>query len=375
MPELKLDLNNEVIMQKGELNGLLEALQNLGYQTVGPIVKHQVLQYGPIKTISDLPQGYSSIQDNATYRLEEGKHARYFGATHGAQSWKQFVYPSRQELFTLSKQNGHWERVHNDTEPPMYALIGVRPCDLAAINILDHVLIREDFSDPDYSARRSRLFILAADCLTPSGTCFCASMGTGPDAKSGYDLKLTELEDVFIIRIGSDIGLAVVKELKWEPAGAFHQQAAQRGIEKAIVMMGRNIDGVDKVHEVLLGQLESPLWSEIGHRCLSCTSCTQVCPTCFCWEAEDSTDITRTLTSRQRVWDSCFNLAYSAQAGGNTRPTVRARYRQWLTHKFGNWKYQFGTLGCVGCGRCITWCPAKIDVTEEIRTFQEAVTL
>jgi ferredoxin len=373
MPDLKLDINNEVIIQKDELDHLLKVLQARGFQTVGPLIKHNVLQYGPIQSMDDLPKGYTSVQDNGSYRLEEGQNNRYFCITHGAQSWKQFIFPSRKELFTLRKENGHWEGVTPKDEHPAYALIGVRPCDLAAINILDDVLIREDFTDPDYSARRSRLFILAADCLSPSGTCFCASMGTGPEAKTGYDLKLTELDDVFLIKIGSDNGVAVMNQLKFEPAGAFHQKAAQQGREKAVEMMGRTVEAVDELPEVLLSQLESPLWHDVGARCMSCTSCTQVCPTCFCWDAVDTTDITTSITSRERVWDSCFNLAYSAQAGGNTRPSVRARYRQWLTHKFGNWKYQFGTLGCVGCGRCITWCPAGIDVTVEISKFQEAV--
>jgi formate hydrogenlyase subunit 6/NADH:ubiquinone oxidoreductase subunit I len=374
MSDRKLDLNNEVVIQKEELNLLLDTLKNQGYQTVGPHIKHQVLQYGPIQSLADLPQGYISVQDNGRYRLEQGGHNRYFCITHGAQSWKQFIFPARKELFRLEKDNGHWERTNAEAEHPSYALIGVRPCDLSAINILDDVLIREDFYDPDYSARRSRLFILAADCLTPSGTCFCASMGTGPAAKTGFDLKLTELEDVFLIKIGSDIGLAIMNEIKWEPAGAFHQKAAQQGLEKAAQMMGRKVEAVDALPDVLLNQLDSPLWSEVGSRCMSCTSCTQVCPTCFCWDAVDNTDITGKNTSRDLVWDSCFNLAYSAQAGGNTRPTVRARYRQWLTHKFGYWKHQFGSLGCVGCGRCITWCPAEIDVTAEIRTFQEVAT-
>jgi formate hydrogenlyase subunit 6/NADH:ubiquinone oxidoreductase subunit I len=372
MPDLKLDLNNEVTIKKEELDTLLSVLRRRGYQTVGPFIKDEVLQYGPIENLADLPKGYSSKQEKGRYRLQQGNHARYFDITHGAQSWKQFVFPARKDLFTLKKENGHWERVTPEAEYPSYALIGVRPCDLSAINILDEVLIRQDFYDPDYSARRSRLFILAADCLYPSGTCFCSSMGTGPSASGGYDLKLIELEDVFLIKVGSDVGVSVANELECEPAGAFHQKAAQQGLEKANQMMGRKVVDSQNVPETLLSQLESPLWSDVGARCMSCTTCTMVCPTCFCWDAVDSTTITGDTTSRQRVWDSCFNLAYSAQAGGNTRPTVRARYRQWLTHKFGNWLHQFGMSGCVGCGRCITWCPAEIDVTEEIRKFQEA---
>ncbi len=372
MPEIKLSLNNTVAIQKEELNELLTLLQELGYQTVGPRIQHEVLAFGPVSSLDDLPQGYTSIQDNGQYRLQKTSHKRYFDITPGSQTWKQYIYPARQKLFELKKENGHWERVEEQAKTPRYALIGVRPCDLAAIDILDKVLIREDFVDPDYSARRSQLFILAVECLHPAGTCFCASMGTGPEANAGFDLKLTELEDIFLVTIGSDNGLAFASELKWSPAGAFHQQAAQRGLEKARAEMGRQIEAIENVPDALLKNLEHPHWNEVGQRCMSCGNCTFVCPTCFCWDAVDEVDITTRNTSRSRVWDSCFNLAYSAQAGGNTRPSTKSRYRQWLSHKFGNWKHQFGVLGCVGCGRCITWCPAGIDVTAEVRVFQEA---
>ncbi len=372
MPDHNLAINNEVILQKEELDVLLQALRDEGYQTVGPKIKHEVLQYGPITGLADLPQGYSTHQTNGEYRLQDKGHSRYFDITHGSQSWKQFIFPARKELFTLNKENSHWEPVDAPEAPPAYALIGVRPCDLAAINILDNVFIREDFYDPIYSGRRSRLFILAADCLHPSGTCFCNSMDTGPEAKNGYDLKLTELEDVFLVKIGSEMGCAMIKKVAWEPAAAFHQKAAQQGLEKARQQMGRVLENKESLPDLLANNLESHLWTEVGEKCMSCTSCTLVCPTCFCWDTVDVTDITGKQTHRERIWDSCFNIAYSAQAGGNTRPTVRSRYRQWLTHKFGNWVHQFGTSGCVGCGRCITWCPAGIDVTEQISAFQEA---
>ncbi|MCB2178869.1 4Fe-4S dicluster domain-containing protein [bacterium] len=371
MTDLRLDLNNEVVIKKAEFNQLLFALQKLGFTTLGPQVKHEVVEYGPIDKLDDLPQGYTSVQEAGSYRLKKGVHNRYFDITPGAQSWKQYIYPPRKKLFTMHKDNGTWERVEDDTEVPKFAFIGVRPCELAAINILDHILIRNDFQDSDYAARRSRLFILAVDCTAPGDTCFCVSMGTGPEAEKGYDLKLTELEDSFLIRIGSDIGLALMRELTWEPATAFVQQAAQRAIEKAIRSMGRHIRDAESLPDVLLNNLEHEYWMDVADRCMSCGNCTFVCPTCFCWDALDEVSVTTEETSRVRVWDSCFNLAYSAQAGGNTRPSTKSRYRQWLSHKFGNWQKQFGMLGCVGCGRCITWCPAGIDVTAEVRVFQE----
>jgi ferredoxin len=371
MPDLKLDLNNEIILQKPEFDQLLEALRQQGYETVGPVIKHDALQYGPIEGLADLPQGYISVQDAGSYRLKENGDQRYFDITPGARTWKEYIYPPRKHLFTLSKDNGRWERVEKEENPVKYALIGVRPCELAAIKVLDTVLVRDDFTDPDYAARRHRIFILAVDCLHPGDTCFCASMGTGPESSEGYDLKMTELDDCFVIKIGSNIGLAVLNGLEWEPATAFCQQAAQRGLEKAARSMGRQIRDIETVPDAILNNIEHEYWLEVSSRCMSCGNCTFVCPTCFCWDSVDEVSVTMKKTSRYRVWDSCFNLAYSAQAGGNTRPSTKSRYRQWLSHKFGNWQKQFDVLGCVGCGRCITWCPAEIDVTAEVKVFQE----
>ena len=103
----------------------------------------------------------------------------------------------------------------------------------------------------------------------------------------------------------------------------------------------------------------------MAERCLACGSCTSVCPTCFCVTTEDFTDLAAGLSRRVRRWDSCFSVDFTYIHGGNVRTSIAARYRQWLTHKLGSWHEQFGTPGCVGCGRCITWCPAGIDITEE----------
>jgi sulfhydrogenase subunit beta (sulfur reductase) len=134
--------------------------------------------------------------------------------------------------------------------------------------------------------------------------------------------------------------------------------------------MGRVLPDVASVPTLLLSNLDHPEWKDVGARCLSCTSCTLACPTCFCWDVEDATDLSGNATQRTRVWDSCFNPGFSSVAGGNIRPNATVRYRQWLTHKMGSWVQQFGVSGCVGCGRCITWCPAGIDITEEIKAIR-----
>lgn len=372
MAEMNLNIGSKVSIQKSELDHLITILRDSGFETIGPKVHNQAISYAPIEKLDDLPLGYSSEGERGYFRLQQGNHNRYFDVTPGQDSWKKFLFPPRTTLFTAAKENGRWKETVNQDSSKKFAFIGVRPCDLSAISVQDKVFIREDYVDPIYSSRRANVLILVVNCLHPSSTCFCTSMSTGPQAASGFDLSLTELNDVFLVEIGSDAGIALVQQIEWSPASANYLQIAAQKMEKSAQTITRRIEDPQSVPEMLLENLDHPHWDEVGARCLSCTNCTLVCPTCFCWEVEDSTNLAGNRTERTRVWDSCFNLSYAAQAGGNIRPTTKSRYRQWLTHKMGTWVEQFGGSGCVGCGRCIVWCPAKIDITEEINALREA---
>jgi formate hydrogenlyase subunit 6/NADH:ubiquinone oxidoreductase subunit I len=296
---------------------------------------------------------------------------RYFDFIPGGHSWKQFLFPSRHKLFTAVKDD-KWQLIENNEPAPKYALIGVRACELAAINIQDKIFLRDDFNDPIYRLRREGLFILAVNCLDPDETCFCVSMGTGPRHSAGFDLCVTELDEVFLVEVGSELGRSLLAARTYDLPSAFVQNTANQAVERAVKSMTRTMDTSD-LHDLLTEHLDVERWTDVGKRCLSCANCTQVCPTCFCWDANDQVDILGKTTRRERVWDSCFNPFYSYVVGGNTRPNIRSRYRQWLTHKLGTWKDQFGMLGCVGCGRCITWCPAGIDLTEEVAAIRAEV--
>ncbi|MFZ5879479.1 MAG: 4Fe-4S dicluster domain-containing protein [Chloroflexota bacterium] len=366
------EIGSTVAIQKHIFNALLEKLKAEGYEVIGPRVENETLVYAPIEKLEDLPRGYVTEQEAGSFRLVHTGHSRYFDVIPGAQSWKQFLFPSHANLFTLRKVNGGWEMETAKPTAPAYAFIGVRGCELAAIQIQDNAFLRSDFADPIYRAAREKAFLLAVNCLHPASTCFCASMGTGPRVESGSDLTLTELEDVFLLNVGSELGRSVLTGLPFESASAFVLNAANRGLERAAQQMGRSMDTSD-LPDLILNNLEHPHWRAIGERCLSCGNCTQVCPTCFCWDAVDSISLDGSQSRRERVWDSCFNPGYSYQAGGNTRPTIHSRYRQWMSHKLGTWKVQYGTLGCTGCGRCITWCPAAIDITAELTALRKEV--
>jgi sulfhydrogenase subunit beta (sulfur reductase) len=371
MNEKNLTIGSTVILPKPELDALLVDLRSDGYQTFGPRLQDESIVYKEIEGLKDLPRGLLSEQNPASYRLVQTDKERYFDFIPGSQSWKQFLFPPRHLLFTAQRED-KWQVTENNASAPRLALVGVRACELAAIAIQDKVFLRPDFYDPIYRIRREGLFILAVNCLHPNATCFCVSMGTGPRHQAGFDLCLTELDDQFLVEVGSELGLSLLARRTYELPSAFVQTSANQAIEQATGQMGRTMDTTD-LPDLLTEHLDAERWSQVGNRCLSCANCTQVCPTCFCWDATDQTDILGKHTRREREWDSCFTLNYSYVFGGNTRPDIRSRYRQWLTHKLGQWKAQFDVLGCVGCGRCITWCPVGIDLTEEVAAIRKEV--
>ena len=374
MADILVTVGSKTALPKTALEKLIDNLSRMGYQVIGPQIQDEAIVNKPLHNVSDLPKGYISQQDAGSYRLVYTGHPRFFDATPAAQSWKQFFFPPRTELATyIHDENGHWQIDQQTRDLTPMALVGVFPCDLAAIQIQDRIFLREEWKDPVYLSYRQSAFILSLNCLHPCGTGFCASMGTGPKANPGFDLNLTELDDVFIVDIGSETGRLVMEGMPALPTSAFWLQAAQKGLEEASSRMGRSLPHQEDLPNLLLNHLDAHQWDDVATRCMSCSSCTQVCPTCFCWDAHDSIDLAGKIARRERVWDSCFNPDYSYIVGGNSRPNTRSRYRQWLTHKFGSWYPQFGTSGCVGCGRCITWCPAKIDVTAELRAIRQEV--
>ena len=371
MSELTIDTT--LAIKKEDLTTLISLLQKKGYKTIGPTIKENALVLTDVNKLEDFPIGYSTVQEKGSFRLKQNLNKQYFGFTTGHDSWKQFLFPPQCVLFDSSKDNGHWKETLEMEDDQKQAFIGVRPCDLAAITIQDNVFIRDDFTDPIYKAKRQNLLIISVSCSDPAPTCFCSSMGTGPKAETGFDLNLIELDNLFLVEVGSDAGLSLMREIPWELASAYHLQTSNQINLDSQNSIQRKMEDLKNLPEMLINNLGSPMWEQISENCLNCGSCTQVCPTCFCWDMVDNTNLPGNKTERVRIWDSCFNPTYSAQAGGNIRATTMPRYRQWLTHKFSTWINQFGSLGCTGCGRCIVWCPAKIDITENISKLQEAL--
>jgi ferredoxin len=355
---------------KGELQALIDELRRRGYEVVGPTIDQEAIIYGEIRSAAQLPRGWTDEQSPGSYRLKRRDDEAWFGYVVGPHSCKKYLFPPRTTLLTAQPTDQGWAFLPAPADATKRALLGVRACELAALAVQDQVFLHGPYQDPIYRARRESLFIIAANCTQAASTCFCTSMKTGPRCASGFDLALTELASGFVCEIGSDAGDEVLAAVATREATAEELAQADAARQKAVDQMKRRMS-TDDLPELLLKNFEHPRWKEVGQRCLSCTNCTLVCPTCFCSSVSEVRDLTTGAVERQRTWDSCFNPDFSYLSGGPVREETSDRYRQWLTHKLGTWHEQFGTSGCVGCGRCITWCPVGIDLTEEVAAIRE----
>ncbi|HYN75344.1 MAG TPA: 4Fe-4S dicluster domain-containing protein [Candidatus Limnocylindria bacterium] len=355
------------------LSLLIDVLRADGWAVIGPTVQDGVIGQAEIQSLDDLPCGVGDEQDGAFYRLRVRDDAAYFGYVLGPQSWKSVLFPSRELVRRARPGNDPSTAREHDPELRPLALFGVRSCDLHAIAVHDQVLTSRAVVDDHYAERREGTFIVAVTCADPAGTCFCTSMGTGPDPTEGFDLALTELLDDrghrFLVRPGTDKGVAILERLPKQPVLDADRTTAAAVVESASGRMGRELDTSD-IRDLLYANPDHPQWDDVANRCLACSNCTLVCPTCFCTSVEDSTSLVDGTSDRWRVWDSCFTSEFSYLHGGSVRATTKSRYRQWATHKLAAWWDQFGTSGCVGCGRCITWCPAAIDLTAEVAALR-----
>ncbi|MFZ0248734.1 MAG: 4Fe-4S dicluster domain-containing protein [Acidimicrobiales bacterium] len=356
----------DAVIDVGGLDRLIVLLGERGYRTVGPVARDRAIVHGELDGADDLPAGWHDTQAPGRYRLDQSGDAELFGWAVGPASWKSAFFVPEETVFRASGGDGAVSiRVPPPPERPL-AIVGARPCELAGLSVLDRVLDGGAVPDDRYAARRAGAVIIAVECGKPSSTCFCTSMDTGPAAGPGYDLALTELlsgAHRFYVQVGTDIGAELLEEVGWTEASQEDREARQEVISTAQAGMGRSLQ-TEGLAALLARNLDHPRWDEVAERCLSCGNCTLVCPTCFCSDVNDVSEVDGTV-ERRRTWASCFDVDHSYLHGGAVRPTTSSRYRQWLTHKLSTWWDQFDTSGCVGCGRCVTWCPVGIDITEE----------
>ncbi|HZQ94624.1 MAG TPA: 4Fe-4S dicluster domain-containing protein [Candidatus Sulfotelmatobacter sp.] len=375
MARLKQKNDAPQVLEARLLPTLLETLSRHGYDVIGPTVRDGAIVLDHIQSPEQLPAGWTDEQTAGHYRLKSREDRAFFGYAVGPDSWKKYLHPAELMLWSAQKQNGDFRILNNAGEPGRpFALFGVRACDLAAIAKQDRVMMGDQYRNPPYASRRENAFIVAVQCTKSAETCFCASLQTGPRAAGGFDLCLTEMTDArghcFVVRTGSKRGVELLSELD-TTAATDEQQRLEADLVEAAARSQKRAVQTEGLKKFLEDNFDHEGWQKLAARCLTCGNCTMVCPTCFCTTVEDSSNLAGTHAERWRRWDSCFTLSFSYIHGGSIRSSTHARYRQWLTHKFSTWIDQFGSLGCVGCGRCITWCPVGIDVTESIRTLRE----
>ncbi|HEY8869282.1 MAG TPA: 4Fe-4S dicluster domain-containing protein, partial [Candidatus Limnocylindrales bacterium] len=348
------------------LGELVSALGTDGRRVIGPVVRDGTIVLDEIDRAEELPIGWTLDHTPGRVSLQPRQDRRAFGFSVPGMSWKQFTLPPRVDSLSVQRAADGAVRVQVvAAEPEPIAFLGARACELAALAIQDRVLGEGPAADPDYAARRADVVIAAVECAVAGRTCFCTSMGSGPEITGGADLVLSELGDGFVVRTTSPAGTRLIAGLALPVArdDQIDQAAAQVGSVRAAIGDPVATDGLPGR---LLANLAHPRWAEVAERCLACGNCTAVCPTCFCTRLAIRSDLDGTESVAERTLDSCFTEGFASVAGGNFRPAHADRYRQWLTHKFATWWDQFGTAGCVGCGRCIAWCPVGIDVRQEL---------
>lgn len=352
-------------LRREDLQVLIDLLAAEGYQVVGPQLQDGAILYRDLTDITQLPVGVHDHQQPGQYQITQDEQPRSFAWANGPQALKPWLFAPREVIWQARRSHdGHIEFIQPQHPTHKLAVLGVRACDLAGLRLQDQHFLKGAYTDPYYADRRRGLFLISVDCSHPADTCFCASTGDGPHNQSGYDLNLTELDDGYLMDAGSAAGETLLRQLPLLPSSPARRHEKQAQYDAAVAAQTRALPLIP-LHNLLREQRDHPRWEDIAERCLACGNCTQVCPTCFCHREGDLVTLDGDQSEHTREWDSCFTAGHGYLAGHQVRPDTKSRYRQWMTHKLDTWHDQYGRSGCVGCGRCISWCPVGIDFVEE----------
>ncbi|MBX3308281.1 MAG: hypothetical protein KF751_19720, partial [Nitrospira sp.] len=275
------------VLPRGDFQRFLDTLSSKGYRIVGPTVRDGSVMWETIQAVSDLPIGWHDHQEPGRYRLAQTGSKDIFGVVHGPQSLKPFAFTPREPLVQIERSKDGFTTRSTLPQSEKVAIIGARACDLAGLAIQDQMFLQGEYQDPYYATRREGLFIIAVNCTRALQTCFCASMETGPRAKHGFDLVLTEVDDSLLIEAGSEAGRDLLSNLSLSTGSDQLSAEAATRIEACAQSQVRRLDH-SRLPQALYDAHEHPRWDDVAGRCLACTNCTMVCPTCFCHTVEET---------------------------------------------------------------------------------------
>jgi formate hydrogenlyase subunit 6/NADH:ubiquinone oxidoreductase subunit I len=349
-------MGNAFVISKQDLLKWLKKLQN-DTDIIAPVLKKKgEFIFESIKDVKDITFDYPTSMTSP----------------------RKFVYPPRQDLFKIDRNNNKVQLPATDKNKTI--VFGIHPCDMQAVSILDRTFLG-DFNDCYYKNLRENTITVVVNCNKactkkyPNYTLkgFCSSMGSGPflKLKSGYDIELTVLDKKdYLIEAGSPKGLKLIGK-GFKPASKKELIQKTKLAKKASSTFTKKLD-TKGLPELLAKNLDHSIYKETADsKCLGCTNCTMVCPTCFCYNIQESTPYDLKTSSRERHWDSCQEVNFAKVHDGNFRSSRASRLRQFVTHKLSTWLEQYDCFGCVGCGRCMTWCPTNIDLTDIAKEIQK----
>ncbi len=324
----------------------IDRLLNRDFKVIGPVAKHGQYSFDEASKPFAMPEDYGQ----AVFPP------------------KKYLMPAREVLFDFNTQTMQMTPVI-EAEPTV--IVGLRSCDMHAIKLLDDIQ-NTGFADQHYQNRREKTYLVSFDCLNPcSPQSFCKDMNT-LSVPDNFDLHFVDVGDNYLIHVGSKKGEALFDGCTntWAPGKNDLAQLDEIMAQKWQNFEYRlNVD-VSELPEMLGNAMHSPLWNEQGEACLACGACTQVCPTCYCFDVSDEVALDMENGQRVRTWDSCQIDKFAIVAGGHDFRSQRAgRIRHRILRK-GKWQYEaYGQQGCVGCGRCGTACLVNINMIDTFNSL------
>lgn len=285
---------------------------------------------------------------------------------------KNVIFPQEEILFEYTKKDDKIEIEEPENIEDKRIILGIRPCDAHSFYLMENFFEFGEYEDTLFLRKRENTILIGMGCNTPRQTCFCTSVGGHPFEKGDMDIFLIDLGNKYIVESISEKGEELLRQISWlTEAKPSDIQKTKELREEAEDLISSNIN-IEKAIDILENHFNHPIWKEISENCIGCGSCAYLCPTCHCFDVIDEEDHYNNRGKRIRIWDTCqFKLYTLETSGHNPRPTKVERCRNRILHKFRYYPSNYGMVGCVGCGRCVNWCPANNDLREILNKINE----